>query len=142
MNVEHRTSNIEHRMEKERRRVESLGNVQIYYNLMEDLGGIAKLHRPFKFGLFVDEPAAFYPILDFNIEDLLDLSTRLSNCFHRAKIKTFAQLLSMTRRELLLIQNFGRVSLYEIEGKLNALIEELQRPTSNDEWGGRGGDAL
>ena len=51
----------------------------------------------------------------------LDLSVRASNCLESENIRTIGELVSRTEVELLQIRNFGRVSLEEIQKKLEAL---------------------
>lgn len=48
----------------------------------------------------------------------LDLSVRASNCLESENIRTIGELVSKSEVELLLIRNFGRVSLDEIQRKL------------------------
>lgn len=51
----------------------------------------------------------------------LDLSVRASNCLEAENIRTIGELVSKSEPELLLIRNFGRVSLDEIQRKLENL---------------------
>lgn len=51
----------------------------------------------------------------------LDLSVRASNCLEAENIRTIGELLSKTEVALLQIRNFGRVSLDEIQRKLQVL---------------------
>ncbi len=60
----------------------------------------------------------------------LDLSVRSENCLLRAGIKTIGDLVACTREDLLGIRNLGRVSLKEIEQKLDSLGLKLRESTS------------
>ena len=53
--------------------------------------------------------------------DTLDLSVRSKNCLRQANINTVSDLRSKTDEELLSIPNFGRRSLWEIQGELKSL---------------------
>ena len=52
--------------------------------------------------------------LDKNIEDVFDLDTRIKQCMYNSNIFTVRDLLSMSRRDLNVIQNFGRVSFRKL----------------------------
>ncbi len=51
----------------------------------------------------------------------LDLSVRASNCLEAENIRTIGELVSRSEPELLQIRNFGRVSLDEIQRKLEVM---------------------
>jgi DNA-directed RNA polymerase subunit alpha len=55
----------------------------------------------------------------------LDLSVRAANCMSEQQIETVAELVRRTKDELLLVKNFGKTSLREIEKKLKELQLEL-----------------
>jgi len=57
------------------------------------------------------------PILNLDIGNL-DLSLRPYTCLKRANIQTVRDLMSYTREELLLLKNFGKKSLEELENSL------------------------
>ena len=58
--------------------------------------------------------------------DILDLSVRLNNCLRRANIRTVGQLMDHSRVSLRKIRNLGRVSLMELEIKLEKYNLELR----------------
>ena len=62
---------------------------------------------------------------DAPIHDL-ELSIRSENCLLRGGIQTIAELLSKSREELLKIRNLGKISLKEIEDRLDVLGYELK----------------
>jgi len=51
----------------------------------------------------------------------LDLSVRASNCMREEKIETVAELVRRSKDDLLMVKNFGKTSLREIEKKLDEL---------------------
>jgi len=55
----------------------------------------------------------------------LDLSVRAANCMSEQQIETVAELVRRTKDELLLVKNFGKTSLREIEKKLKELQLDL-----------------
>ncbi len=63
------------------------------------------------------EPAAVDGVLLRSIKDL-ELSIRSENCLLRGGIQTIGDLMSRTKAELLKIRNLGKISLREIEEKL------------------------
>jgi hypothetical protein len=66
------------------------------------------------------------PPLDLRIE-ALDLSRRAVNALHKDGIETVGALVELTKRDLILIPNFGRVCLAEVEAAL-AKFELQLRP--------------
>lgn len=65
------------------------------------------------------------PIEDASVE-ILDLSVRLNNCLRRANIRNVGQLMDHSRVSLRKIRNLGRVSLMELEIKLEKYNLELR----------------
>nr|AMP43324.1 alpha subunit of RNA polymerase [Tetraselmis sp. CCMP 881] len=76
------------------------------------------------------------PILNLDIGNL-DLSLRPYTCLKRANIQTIRDLMGYTRDELLLLKNFGKKSLEELENSLFKLglflPEKVIQPESNKE---------
>jgi len=60
-------------------------------------------------------------LLDQDINSLMELSVRATNCLRNAKIRKLKELLSKTEQELLSVKNFGQKSLEEIKSKLEEL---------------------
>ncbi len=50
--------------------------------------------------------------------DMIELSSRASNCLKVARIKTIRELVSRREEELLAVKNFGKKSLDEIKDRL------------------------
>ena len=61
-----------------------------------------------------DEPEDDRPIEDIPVEEL-DLTTRTYCCFQRHGIRTLGDILKTTLHDLVLIRNFGRKSLEEVQ---------------------------
>ena len=77
----------------------------------------------------VNEDNSVHPIQE------LQLSIRSTNCLLRGGIETVPDLLSKSREDLLKIRNLGKISLKEIEARLDVLGYELQLspPSENTE---------
>ena len=77
----------------------------------------------------VNEDNSVHPIQE------LQLSIRSTNCLLRGGIETVPDLLSKSREDLLKIRNLGKISLKEIEARLDVLGYELQPspPSENTE---------
>lgn len=77
----------------------------------------------------VEEDNSVHPIQE------LQLSIRSTNCLLRGGIETVPDLLSKSREDLLKIRNLGKISLKEIEARLDVLGYELQPslPSENTE---------
>jgi len=63
--------------------------------------------------------------LEMTVEDM-DLSARSSNCLTRAGYNTVADIVSLTKEELVSIRNLGLKSAEEIEEKIIALGLKLK----------------
>ncbi len=72
----------------------------------------------------VSDTASQKEILSRPIE-ALDLSVRAANCMREENIQTVGELVRRSKDELLLVKNFGKTSLREIEKKLDELGLEL-----------------
>ena len=63
----------------------------------------------------------------------LDLSLRPYTCLKRANIHTVIDLIRYSREELLLLKNFGKRSLEEVETNLSQLGLSLRHTIQNTE---------
>jgi DNA-directed RNA polymerase subunit alpha len=74
------------------------------------------------------------PILSRPIRDL-ELSIRSENCLLRAGVRTIGDLVQYTRDDLLKIRNLGKISLKEIEEKLDIFGLSLSAPKAGSKAG-------
>ena len=78
------------------------------------------------------EPAAVDGVMLRSIKDL-ELSIRSENCLLRGGVQTIGDLMSRTRAELLKIRNLGKISLREIEEKLEPFGLSIKKEEPEDE---------
>ena len=88
-----------------------------------------------------DESKNLFPlnkVLLLLIEEEMELSFRSLNCLNKAGIRLIGQLVQKSVSELLVLKNFGRISLREIEGVLTGMDLTLEMTLDFPPWNGDG----